>query len=265
MDIFAPICLSELKEKSELIAKLVPPKQNNPTNSASHLFDLSNFQINELFRDNASKLICRIKLVVDYVQLNPIRIIDEKKEDRIEDIFLSFGEEYEELITRAFKMSEDGKNEEMFDLWKHYQYDIEKVIDKILPAISYLQEIKSIHDDLSDNNKAGDFELERNIDLPLKTNMYAIVLFYIYSEKHIDETNCVEIAKCYGWKSGVKLKSYYNEWKNHNHRYAHKRFSIYYNCIFSYLSPKGKEAAKIDLDKFNNEKNKTSSKLVANQ
>ncbi|WP_321319262.1 hypothetical protein [Labilibaculum sp.] len=250
MDIFAPICLSELKEKSELIAKLVPPKQNNATNSASHLFDLSNLHINELFRDNASKLICRIKLVVDYVHLNPIRIIDEKKEDRIEDIFLSFGEEYEELITRAFKMSEDGKNEEMFDLWKHYQYDIERVIGKILPAISYLQEIKSIHYHLSDNNKAGDFELynKRNLKRE-KLSAMCIALLHYYNDEPITIYNIDEIMLKYGYRAKQTLLDLYEEVKVEDFRIESTVLKKSCDAILSKIKPEKKEKVLDEMDR----------------
>lgn len=156
-------------------------------------------------------------------------------------------------------------NENLHQLWLHYRSRILPYLSELDDEIGYLSSLLEMQSKLEDDQEnLYDFELEKDLELPFNTNLYAIALFYIYSDKEINKTNCKEIARLYGWGSGVKLRSNYNEWRNPNHRYAHNKFITYYNDVFGYLSPKGKEAANIDLEKFNIEKKKTSFILVAN-
>jgi|GEM_PF-5081930 len=255
--------ISELKSKEEIYKSIhVEEWVEEITGPGYFIKDLElGFSISE-------EMICqKISYLTRFINDNSYSLIKEKKTQWINSLQDAICEEIEKCNSNAYCDSLDEGKAGVYDLWKHYLWNIEKKYEELKSALGYLWAAEEINIFLKEEevdeeevliyfNYSKKGNMEKDL-IRKKLHMSSVVLLHIYNEEPIDKFNVNEILEKYGYKAAKKLIAKYDLFSmSETERYAFRDFEKRFKEMYEYLTVKGKKRALDDLDKFRlNKKN----------
>lgn len=207
----------------------------------------------------------RTKIIhlIRYIKENSYSILSENKVSKVKDIIALVIDEIFKYDRKTFERSVDEFNESIYELWLHYLYEIDKLVDELYAEQEYLIAIDELENIIS-NKTIGDEDIlfiynykSKSIAKDVKQvkiRMSGIALIHFYEQDPIDISNAAKILEGYGWKSATKLVGQYKELTNDYFRHNYRDFKITYDSIYERLSNSAKIRAMDDLELFRSSK-----------
>jgi len=209
----------------------------------------------------SEEMICqKITYLIRFINDNSYSLIKEKKTQLIGSLRDAICEEIEKCNSNAYCDSLDEGKAGVYDLWKHYLWNIEKKYEELKSALDYLWAAEEINIFMMEEEVDPDevliyfnYSKKSTNEKPLKRikmNMSSIALLHYYNEDPINKFNVDELIEEFGFKSAKKLIGRYELLRNKIERHTFRDFEKCFKEMYEYLTEEGKKRALHDLDKF---------------
>lgn len=209
----------------------------------------------------SEEMICqKITYLIRFINDNTYSLIKEKKTQLIGSLRDAICEEIEKCNSSAYCESLDEGKAGVYDLWKHYLWNIEKKYEELKSALDYLWAAEEINIFIMEEEVDPDevmiyfnYSKKSTNEKPLKRikmNMSSIALLHYYNEDPINKFNVDEILDSYGYTSSKALKRRYDLLSCEIERHAFRDFNTCFKEMYEYLTPEGKKRALDDLSRW---------------
>ncbi|NOU60569.1 hypothetical protein [Marinifilum caeruleilacunae] len=257
--------LSELRPKEEIYNNIRVEKWIEEIAGPGYF--IKDLELN--FTITKEKIGQKISYAIRFIKENSYTLIKEKKTDSLRLLKDAIYADIDKCNSIAFTDSLEEGKEGIYELWKHYLYDIEEKFRELESELNYLSAVEEINIFLMDENIDDEdvliyYNYSKNKQKKKdglnskKINMSSIALLHFYNEDPIDKFNVDKILDRYGHQAANKLIAKYDLYsKSQTERYAFRDFEKRFKEMYEYLSQEGKKRALDDLDQFRlNKKNR---------
>jgi len=242
MNIFEIIEPSKLKSKEEIFSNRKSQKQI--CNSVEDLFKPQAVDYYDLILNIAANLDNEMKDLIDYVESNISAIIYGDNVKQVLSMLIKVDDKYLKCCNDVKEYSEKDKNDDIFILWKHYQYELNFLSEKLSDTADKLKKMHAVHTRVIGKSIVSEYDMS---EYEKKICIGSIALMQIYQGIAIDAIDIKKLLSKYGHTNKQTFVTRYEKLKSQYRRIRDKNFENSCNEIMELVDASVKKKIEADL------------------